>query len=72
MKQIHFRFNNLVEAIRTSLINLKRATHGLVVMSAELEDVFGSMLVGKVSQTEYNRKIFIILLELYLDYSVFQ
>ena len=44
-----FRFNRLVDVIRTSLLNLKKATKGLVVMSAELENVFGSMLVGKVS-----------------------
>ena len=50
MTSLHYRFNHLVEAIRTSLLNLKRATHGLVVMSAELENVFGSMLVGKVQQ----------------------
>lgn len=48
LSQELIRFNDLVEAIRTSLVNLKRATHGLVVMSAELENVFGSMLVGKV------------------------
>lgn len=42
------RFNRLVNAIRNSLLNLKRATQGLVVMSAELESVFGSILLGKV------------------------
>nr|XP_039250666.1 dynein heavy chain 3, axonemal-like [Styela clava] len=42
------RFNNLTQVVRNSLQELKRALRGLVLMSAELEDVLDSMLVGKV------------------------
>lgn len=34
--------------VRRSLINLGRAIKGQVLMSSELEDVFNSMLMGKV------------------------
>jgi dynein heavy chain len=42
------RFNRLIHTIRSSLQDLQKAIRGLVLMSAELEDVFASMLVGKV------------------------
>ncbi|XP_068019795.1 dynein axonemal heavy chain 12 isoform X1 [Melanerpes formicivorus] len=44
------RFNNLIQAIRISLINLKKAIKGLVVMDAELEALCGSLLIGKVPE----------------------
>ncbi|XP_064605237.1 dynein axonemal heavy chain 3-like isoform X2 [Liolophura sinensis] len=42
------RFNRLIRVIRQSLKDIRKAIKGQVVMSAELEDVFDSMLVGKV------------------------
>lgn len=38
----------LTQVVRPSLINTRKALKGQVVMSAELEGVFNSMLVGKV------------------------
>lgn len=34
--------------MRISLVNIRKALKGQIVMSAELEDVFTSMLVGRV------------------------
>ncbi|XP_077987554.1 dynein axonemal heavy chain 3-like isoform X2 [Glandiceps talaboti] len=42
------RFNRLTSVVRSSLYDVLKAIKGLVVMSAELEDVFDSMMVGKV------------------------
>ena len=38
----------LTEVVHRSLIDLGRAIKGQVLMSSELEDVFNSMLVGRV------------------------
>uniref|UniRef100_A0A5F8GCZ7 Dynein axonemal heavy chain 3 n=1 Tax=Monodelphis domestica TaxID=13616 RepID=A0A5F8GCZ7_MONDO len=48
LRQELIRFNRLTKVVRSSLINLGRAIKGQVLMSSELEDVFSSMLVGKV------------------------
>ncbi|KAM4624509.1 dynein axonemal heavy chain 3 [Polymixia lowei] len=48
LRQELIRFNRLSQAVRVSLVSLRRALKGQAVMSAELEDVFDSMLVGKV------------------------
>lgn len=44
------RFNRLINAISSSLTNLKKAIKGLVVMNAELEALASSLLIGKVPE----------------------
>ncbi|KAJ8302289.1 hypothetical protein KUTeg_021276 [Tegillarca granosa] len=41
------RFNRLIQVVRQSLQDIKKAITGLILMSSELEDVFDSMMVGK-------------------------
>ncbi|XP_035226897.1 dynein heavy chain 3, axonemal-like isoform X2 [Stegodyphus dumicola] len=48
LRQELIRFNRLTSVVRESLKNLQKAVKGLVVMSAELEEVFDCMLIGKV------------------------
>ncbi|CAG5890787.1 unnamed protein product [Menidia menidia] len=48
LRQEIIRFNRLTEVVRSSLINICKALKGQIVMSSELENVFNSMLVGKV------------------------
>ena len=42
------RFNGLMSVIKESIINLKKAINGILVMSSSLEDVFDNMMLGKV------------------------
>uniref|UniRef100_A0A667J1Y3 Dynein axonemal heavy chain 3 n=1 Tax=Lynx canadensis TaxID=61383 RepID=A0A667J1Y3_LYNCA len=48
LRQELIRFNRLTKVVRRSLIDLGRAIKGQVLMSSELEDVFSSVIVGKV------------------------
>lgn len=48
LRQELIRFNKLISVVRSTLRNLQKAIKGLVVMNTELEDVFNSMLIGKV------------------------
>eukprot|EP00062_Callorhinchus_milii_P022724 gi/632980863/ref/XP_007907272.1/ PREDICTED: dynein heavy chain 3, axonemal-like [Callorhinchus milii] len=41
-------FNRLTSTIRTSLRDITKAIRGLILLSSELEDMFNSMIVGKV------------------------
>ncbi|XP_022236672.1 dynein heavy chain 3, axonemal-like, partial [Limulus polyphemus] len=48
LRQELIRFNRLTSVVRSSLQNMQKALQGLVLMSSELEEVFNSMLIGKV------------------------
>lgn len=40
--------NRLIIVVRVSMVNICKALRGQIVMSSELEDVYNSMLVGKI------------------------
>lgn len=42
------RFNNLLAIIKESIIGVKKAMNGLIIMSNALEEVLNSMLIGKI------------------------
>ena len=44
------RFNDLLNIIKESISDLKKVIEGKLIMSAELEEVFNSLLVGKVPE----------------------
>jgi dynein heavy chain len=47
LRQELIRYNRLTSVIRSSLVNLKKAIKGLVVMNDELDELFQSMMVGR-------------------------
>ncbi|KAI8807084.1 dynein heavy chain and region D6 of dynein motor-domain-containing protein [Cladochytrium replicatum] len=49
------RFNRLIQVVLVSLVNVQKAIRGLVLMSAELEEVCKSILVGRVPAVWANR-----------------
>jgi dynein heavy chain len=48
LRQELIRFNRLTKVVRETLKNVQKAIKGLVVMSTELDEVFKSMLIGRV------------------------
>lgn len=48
LRQELIRFNRLTLVIQTTLANLVKAIKGLVVMSSGLEEIFNSLLIGKI------------------------
>lgn len=50
LQQELLRFNNLLNVVKNSMRNLSKAIDGLVVMSADLENVFNSMFDNLVPE----------------------
>lgn len=48
LRQEVIRFNRLTEEIKASLVNVKKAIKGQIIMSASLEEIFTSMSIGRV------------------------
>ncbi|XP_014215495.1 dynein heavy chain 3, axonemal [Copidosoma floridanum] len=50
LRQEVIRFNRLTGVIKGSLVNVKKAIKGQIVMSSDLEEIFNSMCVGRVPE----------------------
>ena len=48
LRQELIRFNKLTSVVRSTLQNLQKALKGMVVMSSDLENVFDSVMIGRV------------------------
>jgi dynein heavy chain len=62
LRQELIRYNRLISVVRKSLVEIRKAIKGLVVMSSELEDVFTSMLNGRVPQMWASKSYRLVLL----------
>lgn len=49
------RFNRLLIVIKTSLIEVQKAIKGIVVMSADLEELHTSLVIGRVPASWMNK-----------------
>ena len=48
LRQELIRYNRLTSVVRKSITDIRKAIKGLVVMSNDLEEVFNSMLIGRL------------------------
>ena len=48
LRQELIRYNRLTSVVRQSITDIRKAIKGLVVMSSDLEEVFNSMLIGRL------------------------
>lgn len=49
------RFNKLLIVIKTSLVEVQKAIKGIVVMSADLEELHTSLVIGRVPASWMNK-----------------
>lgn len=55
LRQELIRFNRLISVIKRTLRDMVKAVKGLVVMSSELEEVYRSLIIGKVPNSWANK-----------------
>ncbi|XP_012147752.1 dynein heavy chain 3, axonemal isoform X3 [Megachile rotundata] len=48
LRQELIRFNDLIDVITRTLVNVQKAIRGMVLLSPELEEVFNSMSIGRI------------------------